>query len=84
MYWGTRSAAGLSTGRAAKSPRCVAPQLSMPRRRNRPRSEGIKGLVREGCGGGQDEELAAQQIRQGQVRYWEAGAGVPSFGVLAV
>nr|KAF6489763.1 potassium channel tetramerization domain containing 13 [Molossus molossus] len=37
MYWGTRSAAGLSTDRAAKSPRCAAPPLSMPRRRSRPR-----------------------------------------------
>lgn len=43
MFWGMRSAAGLSTGRAAKSPRCAAPPLSMPRRRSRPRSDGVLG-----------------------------------------
>lgn len=61
MYWGTRSAAGLSTGRAAKSPRCAAPPLSMPRRRSRPRSEGVQGLVGEGCGVWQDQDPGQRQ-----------------------
>lgn len=74
MFWGTRSAAGLSTGRAAKSPRCAAPPLSMPRRRSRPRSDGVWGLVREGCGGGQDQHPGQRQLIQ-------SGLGSPSVGV---
>lgn len=62
MSWGTRSAAGLSTGRATKSPRCAAPPLSMPRRRSRPRSEGAQGLVREGHGGWQDQGPGQRQL----------------------
>ena len=74
MFWGTRSAAGLSTGRAAKSPRCAAPPLSMPRRRSRPRSDGVRGLVREGCGGWQDQHPGQRQLLQ-------SGLGSPSVGV---